>query len=146
MVRKFVILALLLLLGGIFGCESEKRYYMYRPANWQQHHKLMDDWDPASDLPHPLMPTSDPEDAGWVWVSASGKILNEGLLPTVPDKVQECETVYQTLQRGLEGVTTTENIWVQMVNDTMDTVNGGKMTDSLETVGFDWQNGDLFCD
>ncbi|HEG44414.1 MAG TPA: hypothetical protein ENH94_10235 [Phycisphaerales bacterium] len=146
MVRNFVILALLSLLTVIFGCQAEKNYYMYRPANWEQHHKLMDDWDPASDLPHPLMPTSNPEDAGWIWVSASGKILNEGLLPTVPDKVQECETTYQMMQRGLEGVTATEKILVEMVNGTMDTVNGTNMTDSLETVGFDWQTGDLFCD
>ena len=146
MARKFVILALLLLLTGIFGCQAEKDYYMYRPANWQQHHKLMEDWDPASGSPRPLMPTSNPKDAGWVWVSPSGKLLDKASLPSTPKDVQQCETAYQMLQRGLEGVTTTEKVLVEMVNGNMDTVNGGNMTDSLETVGFDWQNGGLFCD
>ena len=146
MARKHVLFALLPLLAGIFGCQAEKNYYVYRPANWEQHHKLMDEWDPASGLPHPLMPTSDPKDAGWVWVSPSGKLLNKGYLPTTPGDYQQCQTVYQMLQSGLEQVTATEKMLTEMVNGTMDSVNGSNMTDSLETVGFDWENGDIFCD
>ena len=146
MARKIAIMALLPLLTGIFGCQAEKSYYMYRPANWEQHHKLMDDWDQASDSPYPLIPTSDPKDAGWVWVSPSGKLLDKGNLPSAPGEYQQCETVYQMLQKGLEGVTATEKMLTEMVNSTMDSVNGSNLTDAIETVGFDWQNGVFFCD
>ncbi len=146
MSQKFAILALLPLLTVIFGCQAERNYYMYRPANWQQHQKLMDAWGPASGSPHPLMPTSDPKDAGWVWVSQSGKILYRGSLPSASGDYQQCETVYQMLQRGLEGITVTEKMLTEIVNGTMDRVNGSNMTDSIETIGFDWQEGDLFCD